>query len=114
MPRNALQILKEADKVLASETNWVKRAFAKDKDGYTCSTKDNGAVQFCLLGAITRGFMKDGPSRDWDAYHEAEDALRKFINRGITSWNDEPERTFAEVKQVLADAIALVEGKTNA
>jgi hypothetical protein len=114
MPRNALQLLKEANEVLASEANWTKRAFAKDKDGHTCSTYDNGAVQFCLIGAVTRRFMKDGPHRNYDAYHEAEDAIRKFTNKGVTSWNDAPERTFAEVKQVLADAISLVESKTNA
>ncbi len=78
-------------------SKWTKGAFARDKDGHALlevCRRISDAQCYCLVGAIRYCYL----------YEEAEirTKIRKHLNIFyINEWNDEPLRTFAEVKALV-------------
>ena len=74
---------------------WCQSTFARDRLGNEVSSYDEGAVAWCMVGAIHKAF-EDGdamPTKD-----EYLSILQGILpNGGIPRWNDDPKRTQAEV-----------------
>ena len=107
----ATEKLKAAWQLIDRPEKWTKGVYCRDADGF--STGSN-PICFCMLGALQR--VGDGQSR--------EKGAGEFLNRAIlevdpsakhggavTTWNDQPERTHADVARAFARAIELSESK---
>jgi hypothetical protein len=97
------------DDLLSTEDRWTKGSNAFDKYGHSVLADSSTAVCWCLRGAILHVHLKyvhDDPWLDWDGalYNAVARAIgdTSYIERSIVHWNDDPERTFAEVKAMLA------------
>jgi len=82
------------------EQGWVQGFSFGDEDGRPCR-RDN-AVKFCALGAIERAYPNSASSAAMQArnylYHE-------YNNRAsVSMWNDDPQRTQADVVRMLKGA----------
>ncbi len=77
--------------LLDKPEKWTKGMLSRDSRGRPIDyPRDELAVCWCLLGAIEL------------CYESREDMsvvklVRNSINRGISEWNDAPERTYSEV-----------------
>ena len=76
-----------------TESNWTKGQLARNKDGFGCSLYDTKAEKFCLMGATRKCY----PNETEKIQALLEQELRGYA----VTWNDEPGRTFAEVKAVI-------------
>jgi len=78
------EVLIKARAVIASEDNWCRYTFARDKYNGAVSPDSVNAVQFCALGAVHKvaRFIK---------FQEAQDLLNAAANRvgGIMAVNDQ-------------------------
>lgn len=67
---------------------WTKGSMAKNSLGESVSISDERAVCWCLYGAFTYIYAFNSSSNDF---------CKNFPNGLVTTWNDDPERTFKEV-----------------
>ena len=89
---------KKISELLTDESKWCRFDPARDKDGIPTAPKSPEAVRWCLLGAASRcGYTFDERS---SFFYTAE---KKISPEGaaITGWQDAPERTFDEVRELL-------------
>lgn len=101
------RILNAAADLLEQPGAWTQGAFAKDKNGFATYPLWPEACCFCVLGALER--IAGGDTGY--AYGVAEDAVRDLIPSGfVSTWNDAPERTQAEVVTTLRAAAKHAEG----
>ena len=108
---NAKEILVAARKLIEKEENWTKGGYARNSKGLLvadCTGPE--AVCWCALGAL-RNVTKTGPldySVGAGARFEAIVKLLELIPRydGLAEWQDEPERTHAEVLALFDKAIS--------
>src|SRR4051812_24445814 len=85
-------------------SRWIQKSFAKTASGRECSATDIKAQSWCLLGAVNYCFLYDTTK-----HREAFDKLRNLIGTedktfGISTWNDTPGRTHAEVVELVRKA----------
>ena len=75
------------------ESNWTQGQYAKDVHGNGCAVADAKADRFCLIGAAKM------------CYPVGMDAIRCLLDKELgdiaVSWNDEPGRTFVEVRALV-------------
>jgi len=92
-----MQPLKPSD-LLSKPGAWCQKAEAKDETGTTVAGDSSKACQWCLLGALMRCFPGDD-----DHYDIARFKVRQAIPEDslISTWNDSPARTQAEVVALL-------------
>lgn len=87
----------KAHQILSDESKWCKGANARDSSGRSVSSDSPSAVCFCLRGSIYRAYDDE---ISWDkCFH----SLAGRVGKCLATWNDAPERTFAEVKAVLVE-----------
>jgi hypothetical protein len=104
-----VEFLKAADKLLSDESKWTRRAYARDKGHHECRIKDDNAYSFCILGAM---WKQDPYGEDYD---NAVTAVSYFAvangieNNQIPQWNDDPKRSFKDVKAAYRNAIEYAE-----
>ena len=100
----------KAWKLLSKRGKWCQHASAMDKDMLDVSPKNGRAVQFCMLGAITRCYKNDGEAIEKKlAVAKAIEAKtkRKGLTDGfgfrkvIATWNDDTHRKKSEVVALL-------------
>ena len=91
--------------LLDSAEKWCKGANARDKDGNIVDPVSSIANQWCINGALCRCYRKVS---DMSA---ASDKLSNLLTGHISfpavpyiNWQDETERTFEEVHQLLKEA----------
>ena len=102
--------IKAIDDLLDSPEKWTQRMAARDAHGERIHPLDEKASCFCLLGALIR-------VRGVRAYVSPVDETLSVIKTAATKvmhptirfdtvmgFNDAPSCTFADVKQVLAEA----------
>jgi hypothetical protein len=86
--------------LLSDESKWTTGAPTRDAQGRNPIQAGRGdAVRWCLLGAV------------WSCYgiwgeqaKQIEQKIRDHLGIvSIAGWNDAPERTFAEVRQLALD-----------
>jgi hypothetical protein len=80
--------------LLSDPKNWTQRALARDKNGEAVSPFSPDAVAWCVLGALFKCEVRD------------KSAVRKLTGDRIMAWNDDPNRTFHEVQQMVGKAEA--------
>jgi hypothetical protein len=113
-------ILEKMNTILADESKWTKEAYARKPSGDCVEVFSQDACQWCLSGA-----MVYVSHYDWGLMTKVGCFLCEMINRrpnhwngwtlhrldgkeswdSLIHWNDEKNRTFAEVKELLAEAI---------
>jgi hypothetical protein len=88
--------------LLSSPDKWIQGHYALDAEGDVIDAQDPDAVCFCLQGAIRRCY-NDGkePYRFTDEYKGVKSRILHEIGEPITTWNDAPERTFEDIKQLV-------------
>lgn len=75
--------------------HWTQKAFARDVTGEQANSESKHATCWCLAGALSRVNL-------------GYDRIRRFLPTGydnLVTFNDMPERTFADVKAVFEKAI---------
>lgn len=107
-------VLERAADLIKPEGKWTTRAFARTAKGRLIGYNEAAATCFCALGAIARTAGGDNPAMHRAAEHLAsefppsqyglEDGAA-YIS-AISTWNDAPERTQAEVVAKLREAAA--------
>jgi len=85
---------------LITEDKWTKNAFARDAQGKGTGIIDPKACKFCLSGWIMKVYEVQSPLES-PVYEKCCSKLKLEV--GLSIWNDTPERTFAEVKQLVEE-----------
>lgn len=101
IPTTVLEVIEAVDQKLSSEDKWMKGFFAKNANGYNCYSTDPSAVKYCLVGAIDS--VLNLLSEEYSELRRQTALLLGEIIPAscISVWNDNPERTFQEVKTLL-------------
>jgi hypothetical protein len=83
--------------LLDTPEKWTKGAFARDSKGDPVDPVSPEAVCWCIEGALQKCY----PNYDdrWEAVYYRLLEVRKY--GGIIFWQDNPERTYEEVIEVL-------------
>lgn len=114
-----LEVLKKMRVILSSPDKWCQRVSSLDKEGKATDPTSGNANRYCIGGALIKA-MNETPDQDVTLEtitHYAE-ILTKFIMAAsyksgprlrIAYWNDDQERTFDHVAELLDRAIASLE-----
>jgi hypothetical protein len=105
---NVAEILNKAADLIEPEGRWTQDGYAKDVIGRDIYPDDPSAVCFCALGAIARA---GGFDPDIKPDHPAVTTLHAAVGEWVPVWNDQPERTQAEVVAALREAAKMAEEK---
>ena len=80
------------------EQGWCQGVTAKDEEGYNIGGQNELAVSWCFVGAAIRSFGLSNQSLEF--IHSGEQILFGGELSLVAAWNDNPERTQAEVVAV--------------
>lgn len=99
--------LNRLDALFRDESKWTQFEAYRNKRGEPCR-RIADAVSFCLLGGVFTAALESYDSVCSELHRTAllgpsED------NKLLSKWNDAPERTFADVKRLIADTRARLE-----
>ena len=88
---------------LLEDGGWTQGTYARNAEGLSIGTYDPTAVSYCAHGAIfAAGDLLHVNAKTRE---EALDLLRKEIDLYyIPGWNDDPERTFSQVRETFRRA----------
>ena len=75
------------------QSNWTQGQFARDEDGNSCDLTNARAVKFCILGAAHRCYPNNTTTIRF--------VLQQELGGDVTTWNDAPCRTFADVRALV-------------
>lgn len=88
--------------LLTDETKWTQGRYARNSNGCYAEASGDEAVCWCLEGALYRCY---GIPDDGSAFNAAYRRLRDAIGgEWVARWNDDPQRTFAEVRAAIEKA----------
>ncbi len=82
--------------LLVDSSKWTKGVFARDNDGIAVATHNPNARCWCLVGAIAKCYNIFTDTK----YAEIFNKIKLEVEHP-SNWNDAPERTFAEVKELV-------------
>lgn len=83
--------------LLSEPSSWTQHVIARDSNGERVAAFDKSATCFCLYGAVRRCYSSDSRLET-----EVWSKLMNMIdNRDPIGWNDAPERTHAEVLELV-------------
>ena len=85
--------------LLTTEDQWTQGAYARDAEGRACAVGYTFVCRWCLVGAIHRCYPQDLGLAVIAAITDAMGLYNLMDN--LVEWNDEPERTFAEVRELI-------------
>lgn len=80
---------------------WTQGAMARDADGKSTTARSPDAASWCLTGARYRACRQLGAPQQHD--ETFLDAVELRIRDEIPHWNDDPERTFADIERLLKE-----------
>jgi len=85
-------------KFLNNPKKWTHGSLARDHRGYGTLPIGRYAKSWCLAGIMIKCY--GGSS---DKYNEVKNKLQQELGRSmsITLWNDDPNRTFQDVKNLV-------------
>ncbi len=93
----------KAHEVLCDESNWAQGSDAVNSDGRACDVEGREACRFCLAGALIRAYgIRSDPNTNMEQYSEMCARVRGRVG-DITTWNDNRNRTFSEVRNLLLE-----------
>ena len=79
---------------LTDETQWTRGAFARKKNGVSCSSLDPEAISWCLSGLVRKVY----PEFQREGIINILCKELKYDAFGLSIWNDLPGRTFSDIK----------------
>lgn len=79
--------------LLSGPEKWTQHTYARDKNGRDCSQWSQEAVCWCLYGAVDKCY---------ENIIEIDNKIREKVI-SIVDWNDDPNRTFEEVKALVEE-----------
>jgi len=82
--------------LLEDPARWTRGVFAKTPEGYACNSDCPEAACWCLSGAINR-VHGGSEARYYESHKKLKAALGLGLSCDITYWNDDVNRTHAEV-----------------
>jgi hypothetical protein len=97
----------KAKDILTDQSCWTQGAMARNRRGDLTGAEYVSAVSWCLMGALIRAYGRvKGLDRAMDVRRAIRGICKSFYATygSIESWNDEPGRTFDEVRQVIEKA----------
>ncbi len=97
------EVLIAARAKIAKPEQWIQGYYAKDADGKEADRFSTEATCYCVLGVLHASAA--GSFR----FRNAVDAIIDQIDCPISTWNDDPSRSHAEVLAVFDRAIEAVE-----
>lgn len=108
------EILIGARELLASPLNWTKGYYAKTQLRDQCEAEDSRAYCFCMVGALARAAGKTTELGHEDSYQRATTPELEYLVKAtgethIPGYNDDSERTHAEVIAAFDKAIQLAQ-----
>lgn len=98
--RAALACLHGARALIADQKHWIKSCSAQRADGAVVPPDHPAAVRFCTVGACAHAAPNPNP---------AVSALRQTLGGSIAAWNDDEERTHADVLRLFDETISRLE-----
>lgn len=101
MTSDLVETLKEARALIAQ--GWTQGCAARDAEGNDVNSVDISAVSFCIYGACRRASV----GRRKESYKLSTNALRDAGMINLSTWNDAPDRTQADVLALFDRAIAM-------
>ena len=125
-PQKSLDLLDNADNILADSSNWIQKVNAVRADGYRIGPNDSQACAWCLDGAIlNNGWQYRVLRLTRYAIYKAILSIPRYAkrlgNNAITSesgceeymgyvivFNDHRLTTYEQVKEVIAIAAAIL------
>lgn len=84
--------------LLISEDVWTTQHLARNINGESTYSQDIDAVCWCLLGAIGNCYMLNEHKRK-----QVINKVESHLKMGIAEWNDKPERTFDDVRNLVLE-----------
>lgn len=116
--KTILEVLNAVDEKFSSPDKWTKGAYACDANGKSCMESNVTAACYCLvgcviavdpdpkyenllsdLGRLTIKYLEKIAMENFS--YNPTHPLDSYIKRAFYLWNDAPERTFADVKNLL-------------
>ena len=101
---STLVVLGRARQLIADEQRWCQRAFARTWLKIPVPVQSGAARRFCAVGAIMRAGSELGLP-----YQDAFIALEWQTARPVEEWNDDPQRTHADVIAAFGGAVMALE-----
>ena len=88
--------------LLVYRRHWTQGTLAREVDGTPCTYRSESACCWCLTGALRKCYPVF-----WGAAL-VEQTLLKYISKNyvamdIAGWNDDPSRTFDQVREMLVE-----------
>jgi hypothetical protein len=85
-------VLTRARELIGDEQHWCRRTYARGWRGLPVPVQSSAAHRFCAVGALLRAGRELGlPVED------ARNALEWQTVRPVQDWNNDPQRTHADV-----------------
>ena len=81
--------------LLDSPEKWTRGWYARDAEGTACIAEDHKAACWCLLGAIRVCYP------DFEERIAVECQVRQHIGPFVDVWNDAPNRTFEDIRELV-------------
>lgn len=115
--KSTIEILRSMRELLSDERRWTRFCLARAADNSEISCMSNGATCWCLVGAMCR--QTDSlllPTAQaalemlWDSVKARHPAFHQRTGRNLSTFNDDPGTTHADVLGVLDHAIGLAAG----
>ena len=89
----------KAYELLDSPEKWTTKVGQKDKDNNHVDVGDLSACKFCIYGAIRHCYRHD--QKDSELIGKVLKELKFIDTKELFLWNDSPERTFDDVRNLL-------------
>lgn len=91
-----IEALDRLDALFSDESKWTQGEFARDVKQEHVRSLAPAAVCWCILGGLSRA----------EAGYVILELQATIGHNMLAYWNDAPERTFADVKKLIADTRA--------
>lgn len=111
-PLTVLGLLERARELLSDVRRWTKGAYARNAQHEPCEPQDDGACQYCLIGALALASGGGLTEEEQKVFGAAESALCALLPPrvgGLAQWNDYHARSHADVLALLDRAIETLE-----
>lgn len=106
-PLTPSDVLRAAADLIEPEGAWTQNAFARGRSGREVEAASRSAVCFCAIGAIARVSGLRGSTGIYATPTIAVEG--RLGTRSLGGWNDDAERTQAEVVSKLREVAAQLE-----
>ena len=93
---------KKIRELLTDESKWTKWTSARNKFDRATRPQDPDAICWCLVGAFNKCYPGYNLERE-SVSEKLSDAVFSRFHKFINQWNDDPARTFAEVKALVEE-----------